>query len=261
LTNKLYDFEINLSESKRQTLFKYLEEERLYYEKVKDNNPESAFFCINRIIDLKDVLDYEGEDSIYLDFKIMVLHYIDFLKLKDFEYDNVDINIWRDMISIMSIPNRISILEQLQRLLKQYEFRGKIKEIQKLIDINRIKYYWKNKSIPNILRMLLLASSLNVLSLTVSILLLLFLIVIIIQPSFSPSFAIIEVEMIEYSHHSWLNSISNVLAYLFKVDDTMKIKPISPPGVLVVGFVKLLLVVVIANFLWKRVLNNFKMSN
>lgn len=119
----------------------------------------------------------------------------------------------------------------------------------------------KRKSIiSNACLLIFKLSSYNIYSLIFSLLLLSSLFSLVFLPAPWSWMEILSVKKINISNNYCLNHIANTLLYFFDIGDHMKVSPLTFFGVLILIILKVLIVMVIGNFLFKKIIRKIKFS-
>lgn len=250
-----------LNADKQSYLTETLELEKAKYNNILTSNPydyENLFFCLNNIIDQKHLLNYNGSDSIYLDFKKLIKYYIQSSDIKEIGYDNIDISMIDQKLNKLNAEEKYLILKMFRRELRKNSFSDKGQDCEKFIDNARLKYYKENFNLENGIKYLALLSASNIYWLLLTIIMLIILISVIFLPAPLEIMGVIDVSNVYFSKYKFFNNISNILSLLFDLDYKMEVKAINPLGVILLGLLKLLFVSIIINYLWKRVVKYFK---
>lgn len=119
----------------------------------------------------------------------------------------------------------------------------------------------KGERIPyNFVKLIYKVTSFNVQTLLLSILMYLIICYLIFQPAYFKCFEFIEIKNTSICRTSFLNSIGNILMYLFDLDNKMDVKPYNFCGVVLLILLKIFFALIIVNVLVKEFLNKIKLS-
>ena len=251
-----------LDSNKINFLGNTLDQEKQKFEKILNTEPinyEDAFFCLNNIIDYKNLVNYKGSDSIYIDFKKLIVLYIKSSESKELGYDEIDVSMIDKKLDKLAVDEKLLILDMFKRELLKNSFSSKVHECNKFIDIAKLKLYKKKKGFKNRIKYLFLLSSSGFHALLLSLLILFVLIFIIFLPAPFAFMETINIENADFSSYSIINKVANILSLLFDLDHKMKIEASNILGVILLGALKLIFISIIINYLWKKIVEYFKL--
>jgi len=219
---------------------------------------EEIVHCLNQIIEFKFLIKYKGLDSIYVDFKRLIKHYINAANQKEIGYDNIDIPMIYSKTSKLNTLERCLILEMFRRELRRKSYVLKSNDCDKYIDASRMKHYKQKMNFKNFFLYIALLSSSSIWALFASILIILLMLIIIIQPAPYQWMYIIDIKFIDFSKTEIINMISNLLSIILDLDYRMELKAKNILGVILLGFLKVLFLSIIINYFWKKIIEYFK---
>lgn len=250
----------------QETQIAYLEK-ILAEEIVKFSNSQSLtlpekFSVLNNIIEIKRLLiGYNKHHSTYLDFKQFFRLYIEVNDLNDFEYDEILIGKINSKLDFVNVYEKLKLLRIFKRLLKLNGHDNKAEECNHFINCTEIKCLQQKLGIKNIIRLIALWTSQTILHLCLSLLFLYLLTCAILAPAFLPNFEMFTMTKIQFSQDPIVNHILNVLSLLFDFDERMIVSSNSVWGVMLIILGKTSYILIILNFLIKKVIDEIKIKN
>lgn len=112
----------------------------------------------------------------------------------------------------------------------------------------------------NFFKLLYKATSFNLYTLLLSILIYLTISYLIFLPAYFDCCQLIEIKKTTISHSEFWNSMGNILMFLFDFDNKMDVKPSNFFGVILLVLLRVFFILIIVNVLIKELLNKIKLS-
>jgi hypothetical protein len=212
----------------------------------------------------RTVENYEDFEA-FKDMKIILGNYVELYDKRAYRYYDLTVDKIKKMLSFFDSYKQKDLLSYFIKKLVLSGNTEKAKEIIKYLNAVEIKCSYndlligknKRKSFINIIHK---GSAYNLWTLTFSIILILLTSMLILSPAPFEFMEILEIQKKSIVGSTFLNNLSNLLLYLFGIDYKMEIKPINGFGVLLVIALKLLFILIIANYLIKELLDKLKIS-
>lgn len=250
MSNNIYLNEIlKLEKSKLEKFLKH-----------ENNDYEDIVSLINTIIDLKILINYNENDSVYLDLKKMIKYYILAVENKECGYDKVNVDLVCCKINKIELRERQNLFYFFKRELLKKSFLDESIECENYIYNNKILILKQSKKIKDKIKLLFLMSSKNIINLITSFLII-FLIIYIIQLKAPVKFMeFYSVNYLQMHSNVFLNDISNILIMLINLNDEVSLKPTNILAIIFLGFLKLLYVSLFVNYFWKKIIDYIKIK-
>lgn len=203
------------------------------------------------LISLKNREGISSEN--YKDIKFFITNYIEYIKMANYGYDNLNYTKIDDLLNFLNTKEQIMIL--------QYAISYMAKELPEydrdwFIDKKRqseIKDIFESKKFSLYLKAIFLYLGLNTQRLLLTLLFFLILTFIVLLPSPFSSLAIFEVSYSAYEDNFILNHLINVLSLFVGLENDFKITPINGIGVLIEIVAKLFFIVLVVNFIYTKI--------
>lgn len=214
---------------------------------------EKATAILNSIIERKQFLKTKHEVSSYVDFKRMIRHYVQSMKQKEFDYDEINNEQIEKKIKTFSVDQALHLYEMYKKELLFAGYPEKANDLKLGIDTIKLKVFAKQKGVIPFLKWLSLACSYrNRYLIYMLIASFVFLCITLIQ---NPSFAVIRFQRVEVSNNIFLDHLGNVLIYVMGLDENVKVTPITFFGVIMMFIGKSFFILFIVNYLLKKIFN------
>ncbi len=222
------------------------------YKKLADSKTESEKSnVLYNIIKLK--INVSSTEGLYKDIKQFIDTYIETIKLADYGYDNYNYSKINQLINYLPSSQQISILQYIisvsSRELPEHDrawfiTRKHKSEIKEIFESRNYVLYPKTA-------FLYLGQSIT--RLLLGLFILFIITCLILLPAPIESLEILEVTIENYSQHSILNHIMNVLTLFADLDNCLKVEPIGLSGLLIIIIGKFLFVILIINFFYFKI--------
>lgn len=232
----------------RQTLHELLktEEERL---KNAENPNEKVNILYNLII-VKGKNNIK--ENIYIDTKTLLNSYIELVKINDFGYDLICQEKILKIIKLLNLNEQLAILNYLLSSLAR-EFPEMEKEwIQDAIKRVKIKKIIKEKKYHLYPQAILLFSSLSIYKLILALSFFIFIVFVTLLPAPRAWMAVFHIKYANYADTFYLNHFLNILSNFCDIDNGCEILALNYLGLLVQICGKVLFILLIANFIYKK---------
>ncbi|MFN8229484.1 MAG: hypothetical protein U0V03_01045 [Bacteroidia bacterium] len=231
--------------------------------KELENNKSSTFddklACLNNIIELKKLINYSKDDSIYLDLKYFFKIYIKTVEEKDNNYDKISLNKIAIKLHGMELNQKISLLNIFRRELLINHYTENITECDKLIQRTKLLIYCKElsfenklKSIKNIIRIVAIWSSDSLRNLAVCFIIFFLSSSLFFLEAPNQGFHTINYETETFCTSPSINFFLNLLTLFFDLEHGMKIEAVNAFGVLQIILGKIIYLGILINFLVKK---------
>lgn len=229
------------------------------------SDPSSFFHSLNHIIEIKNQLQMLGYFyEIYSDLKKAIKYYFNVIEEKQFGYDVFRFDLILKRIKYTPLSQQIELLSYLKRLLIINEYHEILNACDK--EINKAKLSFlkesfsikKTKTYKNIIKIILLWSSLSIYNLLISLFVFFAISYLFFLPAPFGFMEVIKIHYEQYSNIFILNHAMNILSMFFNLDEKMKVIGTNFVGLSVVIFGKICFVVLIINYIVKEILNQLK---
>lgn len=252
-------FLLNIEIKKLILLFlKYKEmdqiEELIIAESETLSHSDIPSVCLNiqfNLIALKNI-NKKHEDN-YCDVKKLINYSVENLKSGAFGYDAINYSKIENVLNYLSHKERVSVLKYglsiLTKELPEYDKEWFIRRI----NVEKIADIFKNKEILNYPKAFFLYCSLNITHLTLVFLVSFFIVYLVLLPTRNVYFQLFELDYQPYSNDFLYNHALNVLTLFSGLSNGLIIRPLSPFAVLIIIFSKVLFIVIIVNFVYRKV--------
>lgn len=226
------------------------------------NTSDDKFQCLNNIICLKKLINYVGQDSIYLDFKLFLKNYIDAVEEKDSGYDNISIARISTQLDGMCLEEQISLLKFFKKLLIIKAYLDEAKDCDLHLQVLKLEFYKKNKSLLNYGKLVAIWSSSSFWKLIGLLFCFYCLASLFLMPAYFESFQLFKVTYITLSSNFLMNHLLNVLSIFFDLDNSsMKIEANSPLALILMIMSKIIYITILVNFLTKKFVEFIKIND
>jgi hypothetical protein len=224
-------------------------------ENASEYGKAEIFYCAIQIKSHRPEL-INVNQSIYTDIKMFVKYYIESLDDRDYGYDSFNNLKIRKAIDYAQNNNeKYSLTKYTLRQLLKFELEDEINEFKKLSHIYKSKVLFDKKQF---LLFALNLTTYNWIAILATILLIMLLNVIIFQPAPFKSWEILDLKLHYYNGNTIINSVSNVLAFVFSIKGKFDVTPNCTRGVFLIVFLKFLYISIILNYLYKKVIELIK---
>lgn len=201
----------------------------------------------------------------FKDMKIIFELYAKIYSFRSYSYNEVSIETFSKLTSSFDCHRNKELYEYLAIKLIQEGNDEKIDEIQKHIrglEISCLCDNIKNrKSITyNLLNLLLKLSAYNLWTLLLTCVMYVLLASVIYSPAPYPWMQALELKFTTFNGNNFFNSILNTLAHIFNLDNKMKVTPTNWRGVILLVVGKSFFILVIINYVVKKIMNKIKFS-
>lgn len=229
-----------------------------YNEKYKDFNDAFSNFQFKS----KTQTTYYSYEA-YKDLKIIISLYAVIYDFKGFKSLELTSEKFQKLLQGFNCFQKKELLSFFLKKLSDHGHDHNDSSFFTMLQKEEIKCSWievmdGNKVVENFVRLILKLSSFNLYTLSMTLFLLFFVIALVIAPAPLPEMEILEIEKSEISQNKFINHISNLLLYMFGVEGHMSISPSNFWGVLLIVTMKIILILVIGNFLIKEILKKIK---
>jgi len=234
---------------------------RREYERLKTStNPNEGVNILNNLIVIKhNNPQIILENTIYVCIKMLINKYVELVKINDFGYDLFCFSKLFKVISFLNYKEQLSILNYLFSILDK-EFPQIEKECLihfiKIVKINKIINEKEYKNFP---QALLLYSSLDIISLLISLFLFILLVIIILLPAHFESMELFKIKYESYSDSFIINHVLNVLTLFGNIKNGLVVTASNTLGVILQLSGKTIFILLIVNFIYKKISD--KISN
>ena len=200
--------------------YQNLLDEYIYqFNSVDKNNIEKKFEAINLIIQIEGKVDIY-EQNLYKHIKIWMNLYIKNVEKESYSYDEISFEKVISIIKKLSVDEQISIIKYFIRLLKKNlldEYTLLYEE--KIIELELILLKQNNRK-----KYLLKLATKNIINLTLSLIIFILIISTILCVFDLYLSSIFSVELTDYSMNKFVNFNTNLIAFIFSIDDNIKTK-------------------------------------
>jgi len=204
---------------------------------------------INNVINLKLMLTDGNDPTIYGDIKEFLELYVKSTEEKAYGYYELDQKKIFKLVSLVSIEQRINLLNYLNRILKLNAVENNYKWVNKELRRIKLLFFWENRSIKNIIKLIYYLATFNILTLLLTIFILYLFYSILLLPAPYNDFVVFKSVFVNYSNNKILNNFLNTSMSFCNIESTFKINPINFRGVVLELFIKLSLFVLVLGFL------------
>lgn len=214
----------------------------------------------NNIIQLRGISPDEGiRKPLYSDIKNYLRHSILAIEEPLQGYYEIKQKKIETIISLVSIDEQLSLLNFLVRELKRNGYEEKFDWLSLLIKKRKIKQIWKRPSFRNFFLLLKELSTYNIFSILISILIIFTLYSILLLPAPSENWVCFNSKFNHYSDNKIVNHFINTLTSFCSIDNDFKSNPINIRGVLIEISFKLIVIVLILNYLLEELKSKIKL--
>lgn len=240
-----------------EELQSYLAE--LYNELSFRGPKEKNVQILTLIIDIKREYPnvVNSKNSLYLDVKRFISAYLRSKRIKDYGYEDYDLNIIKGYImeSDFNDEQKVKLLIYTRYILSSlsYEYNW----INKLIKVSNFKLAAKKHK----LKCILLASSWNTWTLLLSVLLIFSIECIMLLPAPVEWMAVCTITSVKYTDYNFINHVLNVISLHFDCIDNSANIEFSSWGIIGLVLWNLLYIIVCVNFLFKNLFSKFDIND
>lgn len=153
-----------------------------------------------------------------------------------------------EKISCLSLQEQISLIKFFNRTLKLSGYYEEADKLEKQIAWRELKLLTKPLKVKNINQAILRFSTLNVLTLCLSLFFIYIIYTVILLPAPFKWMTLFQVEYKSYSENFILNHFANTILEFCQIESDFKVFPNSVLGVCAIVFIKILLLVLIFNY-------------
>lgn len=240
---------------------KFETEIKKLYKKISSINNENylkanLYFSIIQI--KKDNFDLnQFGNSIYIDSKMFIHFYINSIFERDIGYDVIDLKKIKKCINICENKDeQYQLSLNSYRLLKTKGFEEESRKIKKIVNAKKTKllneqHYYLGKYV----KILLHLSTYNLCSILLVSFILFLISFIVLLPAPYKSWEIYSVTYQSFSDSFLINHFINLLSKIFAINNSFKIETYSIIGILSIVSIKVLYIIFIANYLYKKVID------
>lgn len=198
-----------------------------------------------------------SKNSLYLDVKRFISAYLRSKRIKDYGYEDYDLNIIKGYImeSDFNDEQKVKLLIYTRYILSSlsYEYNW----INKLIKVSNFKLAAKKHK----LKCILLASSWNTWTLLLSVLLIFSIECIMLLPAPVEWMAVCTITSVKYTDYNFINHVLNVISLHFDCIDNSANIEFSSWGIIGLVLWNLLYIIVCVNFLFKNLFSKFDIND
>lgn len=222
---------------------------------------DDKFHSLNNIISLKKLINYNGHDSIYLDFKRYLRLYIEAVENKDSGYDNVDVLRVSTKLSGIVILDQISLLKFFKKILLTNGYTDEANECEQAIHKLKISFYQANKSFKNYCKLIALWSSVSVSRLIVLLFTFYVITSLFLMPAYFESLEFFKINYADLSSNNLINHLLNILTLFFDLESNcIKIEANNGFAIILIILAKVIYITVLINFLTMKLINFIKIN-
>jgi hypothetical protein len=201
----------------------------------------------------------------FKDMKIIFELYAKIYSFRSYSYNEVSIKTFSKLTSSFNCHKKKELYEYLAIKLIQEGNDEKIDEIQNHIRNLEISCLWDNikkkkSTIYNSLSLILKLSAYNLRTLLLTCVIYVLITSVIYLPAPYSWMQALEIKFTPFSGNNFFNRILNTLAHMFNLDNKMKVIPTNWQGVLLLVLGKAFSILVIINYVVKKILNKIKFS-
>lgn len=239
----------------------HLLNEKIQFEHIRNNNgkTDDLLSSLNNIIELKKLLKYIGDDSIYLDYKHFFELYLKAVEEQDSGYDHVSINHIIEKLKYLESSERVNSILVFKRQLLLHGYYDLAKECDDYINQARFEGVLSlKKNIKNILNIVILWSALSKKNLLIVLALFYVFVLLILLPSPVPQLVIFNSDSHSYSDVRWLNYLLNVLTLFFDLDEGMRVGTNCSFGIIAIIVGKIFYIAILINYFVKNLIKRFE---
>ncbi|MCF1420838.1 hypothetical protein [Mangrovimonas futianensis] len=205
-------------------------------------------------------IDYQA----YKDIKLIFYLYAKIYHYKGYKSYNIKLPRLKLLTSQFNCYQNLELYNYLRKRLIHEGNKEKADELSGYINFLKLQCSWKTLikkfSIYNLFQFIHRLCSYNILSLFSSLVIYVLFLTLLSATAKIEIFEVLIVHKIQISPNTLLNNVLNTLTYIFDFDEKMEIKPMNALGVLILVFNKIILAILIINFLVKEILDRVKFS-
>lgn len=193
-----------------------------------------------------------GIHNFYKDVKKIIDYYIELIKTSDFGYDSINYKKLDKVLQCLSSEEQISFLKYsisiISRELPEHDIDWFLSKLNKA-EINNII---RKRSIIMYPKILFLFAGTEVLNLIIVFIVFILITYIILLPAPYSSWEIFNLHYVNYSSNFFINHLLNILSLFGNIDTDFKIVSRNGLGLVVLIFAKIVFVLLIVNFIYKK---------
>lgn len=213
---------------------------------------------IHSLIQIKNKSD-KFKVEIYNDSKEFIRHYVEGIETRSFGYDTLDIGKIHEIISTnKQIEEKLNLYHYTYRILKRFHFDNESTIIKERINSLKFQLLKFKKSYT---RALIHLASFNIIPLLWTTFVLFIFMNLLFWQATSNTFTLFEIQKIDFYDNSFLNHVVNVTTYIADLEDKMQVKPRGIFGVLVLILIKVLVLILLGNFILERIKDSINTEN
>lgn len=251
--------EWTISDSQKNFVERKICEEFMTLSELEKNEQfsfDDKLSCVNNILEFKKLINYDGEDSIYLDFKKYFKYYIKAVDEKDTGYDEISVSRTYEKLQCFKPSDRVTLLKSFKRELQLNFYASHAESCDEYIERSKLELYAESFSLESSIKYIRLWSGLNIKNLLLSVLAILVLTSVVISPAPFESWSTLNVILHDYSSVKPLNYVLNVLSMMFDLDVSMTVSANSVLGLLAIIAGKSLYILALINFIIARLIKH-----
>jgi hypothetical protein len=220
-------------------------------EKLKNSSsPGEKINILHNLIVLKNHSNADHDN--YQNIKKLIDLYIDNIKVGNYGYDFFNLNKIDEVLKYLKLEEQISALKyalsSIKRELPEYENNKIIESLNK----TEIKYILTNRKLIHYPKALLLYSNTSINRLIIVLIAFIILVCIFLLPANQFTFSVFTITYEHYSDNFLLNHFLNILGIFADIDNDLKIQPLNAYGLLLVLFAKIVFVLFIINYIYRK---------
>lgn len=223
-----------------------------------ETNPNVKIGILFNLITLKN--DKGITVSNYLDIKELVHLYFETIKCNSFGYDEMNHQKLNNLFLLLTPNERLSLIQYtLSMYSKELPEHNKdwLLAAKYMAEIDLIIL---NKSYARYPKIILLYSSTGFGRLFLLLTLLVILLTVILLPAPFVSWRLFSLDYYTYTDIFLWNHLLNVLSYLSGLDAHFEVTPLNPSGLILFMCLRLLIAVVIVNFIYTKILDRISVK-
>lgn len=227
------------------------EEIQREYMKLSDYNHDRCQVYA-QIIELKLAIQSTYKHPVYVDVKKWIRMSLEDNDIKDFGYDELKIDRFKEIIDRLPLCQRISIYRFAQRLFRQVglDYTPIVKNIKRL----QLQEYQENHKCG---RMLLYHAGNSIWCTAILVLLSVVVLALVLMEAPLQWMCCFDVNLLDVSENAFVNRLMNAVLIAVDFDfESPLLKPISIIGVVSYALIKVLIILIPINFLYQKLLSN-----
>jgi len=226
-------------------------EEKLKNLELTSFKPQEELHLLNSLIQAKCLYYDKPSSFIYSDLKQLVKAYCQTTDTNKFEYDKIDFCIIEKLITPLSRHEKLAILGFTRRELLKIHDLASVKLLEPRIRELEYQLFISSKTLSGFVKGLFLFPTINFKNLLITFFLIFILCSLVLLPSTNSSWETFRFNKVDIVGNETVDHFLNTLIFLFKLDSSVSVNPISMAGVIVSVILKSFFVLFIVNYLIK----------